>query len=149
MKQLVFSLLLALCVSALTACGAKTGPAPSTAPTALDHTHAAAADNVLPHEDVGYCGNTVTGIRASGWETSFWGSDSVALSDLLLWLDYSDDPCSCVSEYTVTTEFSEDPYELDLTEGLARHAGKQVTLTDEQIETLRAILDRAKDGKTS
>ena len=149
MKRLVFSLLLALCAAALTACGAKTEPAPSTAPTTLDHTHAAAAGNVLPHESVGYCGNTVTGIRAADWEASFWGSDSVTLSDLLLWLDYSDDPCSCASEYTVTTEFSEAPYEVNLTEGFARHEGKQVSLTDEQVETASAILDRAKNGKTS
>lgn len=148
MKRICICLLLALGAAVLAACAAQRGaPTASEAPTP-DHTHApASADNVLPHDPAGYCGNTITKIKAADWEASFWGSDSVALTDLLRWLDYSEDACSCAAEYTVTTELSEEPYELSLTEGLARREGRQVTLTDEQVETVRAILDRAKDGK--
>lgn len=45
-------------------------------------------DNILEHEPMGYCGNTVTKVsrdtRMGGepWEVSFWGDDSVALTDL-------------------------------------------------------------------
>lgn len=59
-------------------------------------------DNILEHEPMGYCGNTVTKVsrdtRMGGepWEVSFWGDDSVALTDLLLFLDYSGDICRCL-----------------------------------------------------
>lgn len=146
MKRIFFCLLLVLGAAMLSACEA---PAASEAPTP-DHTHASAsAENVLPHDAAGYCGNMITEVKASDWEASFWGSDSVALSDLLRWLDYREDVCSCAAEYTVTTELSEDPYGLNLTEGLARHEGKQVSLTEEQLEALQAILSRAKDGTTT
>ena len=141
MPRMIFSLILVLVL--LCGCAAQTAPPEESSFPSPDHTHPAAADNVLPHEQTGYCGNTVTKIRAGDAEASFWGSDSVALTDLLLWLDYRDDACSCPAEYTVTTELSETPYELNLTAGFARHDGRQVSLTDEQIGTIAAILDRA------
>ena len=141
MKRTLFGLVLVLAL--LCGCAAQTAPPEESAVPSPDHPHPAAADNVLPHEQVGYCGNTVTEIRAGDAEASFWGSDSVALTDLLHWLDYRDDVYSCPAEYTVTTELSETPYELNLTAGFARHDGRQVSLTDEQIGTIAAILDRA------
>ena len=153
MKKRMLLPLLFLCTLLLCACAAeRAAPVESDDPTLQtvcepDHAHTQTdADNILPHEEIGYCGNTVTAVNAANWEASFWGSDSVALTDLLRWLDYSEDLCRCPSEYTVTTEFSETPYEVNLTQGFARHEGKQVTLTDEQIETVRAILERAKSG---
>ena len=152
MRKRMLLPILFLCALLLCACGAQTlvqesAPPDASGTPAADHAHTQTdADNILPHEEGGYCGNTVTAVQAADWEASFWGDDSVALTDLLRWLDYSEDVCRCPSEYTVTTEFSETPYEVNLTEGFVRHEGKQVTLTDEQIESVRAILERAQSG---
>ena len=78
-----------------------------------DHTHHPAEENnIVAHEQEGYCGNTITTIQChledgGNWEKSFWGDDSVVLTDLLLYLDYKDDICTCIPEYTVDTEFGE------------------------------------------
>ena len=122
-------------------------------PEEPDHSHPpTAGDNIVPHEDIGYCGNTITKVspepRTSGedWKASFWGSDSVALTDLLLYLDYQEGICRCLPEYMVETEFSEEPYGISLTEGYARHGDSQVDLTQEQMELIREILDRNLPG---
>jgi len=110
------------------------------------HTHALATeDNTVEHEFMGYCGNTVTTVSPlpEGQSVSFWGDDSVELTDLLLFLDYrAEAVCSCPAEYTVTTEFG-GPYWLNLTEGFVRTEDGQVSLTAEQQETVREILRRA------
>ena len=138
------ALALLLCGCAAQAAQPDPSAVPDASPTeTIAHFHVMTDDNVLPHEEVGYCGNTVTAVKAGDREASFWGSDSVALTDLLRWLDYRDDACRCPVEYTVTTETDEVPYGINLTEGFARHGDMQVSLTDEQIETIAAILDRA------
>lgn len=113
-----------------------------------DHTHhLSEEDNTVDHDPAYYCGNTMTTVS---WETgmdgesrkvSFWYDDSVALTDLLLYLDYSGEVCKCLPEYSVDTEFGTG-YGINLTEGYARHDGGQVSLTEEQAETIRAILER-------
>ena len=115
---------------------------------ANEHSHTPCQENnIVEHEEAGYCGNTVTTVS---WETgmdsesrkvSFWYDDSVALTDLLLYLDYSGEVCTCLPEYSVDTEFGAG-YGVSLTEGFARHDGGQVSLTAEQVEEIRAILDR-------
>lgn len=137
---------IALCALLLAGCAhdAPDGSASSSAP---DHLHAAPAEpNVIEHERVGYCGNTVTALRCrvggDRWERSFWGGDSVTMTDLLRFLDYSGEVCRCAPEYTVDTEFGKG-YDLNLTQGFARHDGGQTDLTPEQLETLRSIIDRA------
>lgn len=114
-----------------------------------DHSHQLAQeDNVLPHEEVGYCGNTITKVRqnerleADPWEVSFWGGDSVALTDLLIHLDYSGEICRCLPEYYVDTEFSQEAYGLNLTSGYVRYGEGQVELTQEQVELIGDILER-------
>jgi len=108
----------------------------------------AQADNIVPHDPVGYCGNTVTTVSADAlvtgedWEVSFWGSDSVALTDLLTYLDYQEGICRCLPEYNVTTEFSEESYGIDLTSGYVRRGDSQVDLTEGQTELIRDILER-------
>ena len=68
-------------------------------------------DNIVEHEKAGYCDNTVTKISRESQmgrescEVSFDGSDSVALTDLLLYLDYSDGICRCQPEYNVDKEY--------------------------------------------
>lgn len=118
-------------------------------PEEPDHSHQRAqADNILPHEEVGYCGNTITKVRQNErleedpWEVSFWGSDSVALTDLLIHLDYSGEICRCLPEYYVDTEFSQEAYGLNLTSGYVRYGEGQVELTQEQVELIQGILER-------
>lgn len=112
------------------------------------HTHhPSEEDNIVVHEPTGYCGNTVTTIRRhpgngeESWEKSFWGDDSVALTDLLLYLDYKDDICKCMPEYTMDTEFGEG-YGINLTESYARYGDKQTALTEEQVKEIREIIER-------
>lgn len=117
-------------------------------PEEEDHSQPSQADNIVPHEPVGYCGNTITTVRRndrlvdSPWEASFWGGDSVALTDLLIHLDYSGDICRCLPEYYVKTEFSEEEYGVNLSDSYVRYHGGQVKLTREQADLIRDILDR-------
>lgn len=113
-----------------------------------DHMHHPSEENnIIVHEPTGYCGNTVTTIRRhpgngeESWEKSFWGDDSVALTDLLLYLDYKEDICKCMPEYTVDTEFGEG-YGINLTESYARYGDKQTALTEEQVKEIREIIER-------
>ena len=105
-----------------------------------DHIHALSeGDNIVEHDQMLYCGNTVTTVSRETesedepWETSFWGSDSVELTDLLLYLDYSGPVCKCLPEYNIDTEFGTG-YGVNLTEGYVRHDGGQVKI--------QTILDR-------
>ena len=118
-------------------------------PEEPDHSHQPAeGDNTVPHEQMGYCGNTITRVspepRTSGedWESSFWGGDSVALTELLIHLDYSGEICRCLPEYYVDTEFSQEEYGLNLTSGYVRYGEGQAELTQEQVELLQGILER-------
>lgn len=115
----------------------------------VDHSHVAGADNIVPHEPIGYCGNTVTKVAFpySGqeeWSVSFWADKSVALTDFLRWLDYSQPACRCLPEYRVSTEFGGD-YGINLSQGYVRYGEKQVNLTVHQTEQLRQILGWAKE----
>lgn len=104
-------------------------------------------DNTVEHEAAGYCGNTVTTVsretRMGGepWEASFWGGDSVALTDLLRYLDYSGGVCRCLPEYNVDTEFGTG-YGVNLTDHYARRGDGQADLTEEQVNQIREILER-------
>lgn len=159
--SVVFVLVLTLTLTACAASAGSPGSAPegsgSAAPSPADivqpeepdHSHQPAQeDNVLPHEQMLYCGNTVTRVSTKPqaddeeWEVSFWGGDSVALTDLLLHLDYSGDVCRCLPEYYVDTEFGEESYGVNLSSGYVRYGGGQTELTQEQVELIRDILDR-------
>ena len=124
--------------------GAEGGEAPDAVPEEDVHEFAMES-NILPHDSVGYCGNTITTVRCGGglegeeWVKSFWGSPSVELTDLLLYLDYSGDICRCLPEYVVETEFSDTAYGVNLT---VRHDGGQVSLTEEQVSLIESIIDQ-------
>lgn len=126
--------------------GAEGGEAPDAVPE--DVHELAVESNILPHDSVGYCGNTITTVRCGGglegeeWVKSFWGSPSVELTDLLLYLDYSGDICRCLPEYVVETEFSDTAYGVNLTAGYVRHDGGQVSLTEEQVSLIESIIDQ-------
>lgn len=109
--------------------------------------HLSEGNNVVEHDNPGYCGNTITTIscnmlNSEPWERSFWGNESVEITDLLLYLDYSGDVCRCAPEYTVDTEFGTG-YGINLTESYARYDGGQCDLTEEQVEQIRKIIDWA------
>lgn len=125
-------------------------------PVTLEKSHEhslSVGENVVEHEEVGYCGNTVTTVahyswgkeKEENWEYSFWGSESILLTDLLRYLDYSEDTCDCMPEYIVTLESGEE-YGISLSEGYARHGNKQVSLTKEQAEDVRAVMDWLDSG---
>lgn len=128
---------------------------PSTQKTADTHSHTAFnGNNIIEHEFVGYCGNTRTRISLANTEggepasLSFWGEDSVALTDLLRYLDYNEDVCKCVPEYHVDTDFNFDGgYDISLTGHYARCNGRQVNLTQEQVNLIQDILDRNSDSQ--
>lgn len=113
------------------------------------HVHAPAAEPETVDDPVsGYCGNTVTKVTLDGEEYSFWGGDSVDLTDILVNLAY--DPariCRCAPEFTVDTEFGTG-YGVNLTESYARCEAGQADLTAEQAETIRGVLARNCGGVT-
>ena len=110
-----------------------------------EHGHERAVQsNMVAHEEVGYCGNTQTTLRRMNgrdvvWETSFMYGDSVALTDLLRWLDYRDGICRCLPEYEVDTEFG-SVYGLNLSQGYVRCGDAQVQLTREQLDQIQEIV---------
>lgn len=110
-----------------------------------EHGHVSAVQgNLVVHEEVGYCGNTQTTLRKMDgnrvmWQTSFMYGDSVALTDLLRWLDYRDSVCRCLPEYQVDTEFG-SVYGINLSEGYVRYGDGQVQLTEGQLERVRDII---------
>ena len=105
--------------------------------------HVPAAEPQTVEDPVsGYCGNTVTEVTLDGETYSFWGSDSVALTDIVINLAY--DPaavCKCLPEFTVDTEFG-DGYGVNLSECYVRCEAGQASLTAEQAEEIRGILER-------
>ena len=152
MKGLAFLLGLLLM---LTACSSPYAADGSDSASQPDHSHTAlAGENVVEHETEGYCGNTVTTVRYApmgkaeeGWERSFWGGTSVALTDFLRWLKMDDGICRCLPEYYVKTEFAPSEYGISLTEGYVRCEGKQIQLTEEQKEWLTTTLNGIAAGE--
>lgn len=152
MKQ--FPLLLCMLLM-LSACGSTYDSDGSASASQPDHSHTApVGNNVVEHEPVGYCGNTVTTVRyapmgkaGEEWEHSFWGGSSVGLTDFLRWLNYSGEVCRCLPEYYVKTEFASSEYGINLSEGYVRFEGKQMQLTQEQLEWLKTAMADVAAGK--
>ena len=89
---------------------------------------------------VGYCGNTWTTLYVGEDTYRFMFGNSLALTDLLLNLDYRQkEVCRCMAEYRVDTEFALG-YEVNLTEGFARCGKGQAKLTRQQVEQIREII---------
>lgn len=111
--------------------------------TSIQDTHAPAAEPQTVEDPVtGYCGNTVTEVTLDGETYSFWGDDSVTLTDIVINLAYDPEAvCKCLPEFTVDTEFG-DGYGVNLTESYVRCQAGQAPLTAEQTETIRGIVER-------
>ncbi len=119
-----------------------------------------AKNNVVTHEEALYCGNTVTRITKAVFvetdetdedgqqEQYIEGSDSIALTDMLRFLDYSDWSCDCIPEYYVETEFG-GSYGISLSEGYARSGDKQTSLTAEQLQLIQDIMERVRASDTA
>lgn len=106
------------------------------------HTHAPAEEPAMKESEiVGYCGNTVTEITMAGETFSFWGSDSVSLTDLLINLVYDPEAvCRCGAEFTVDTEFG-GGYQVSLSRSFVRCDEGQAALTAAQADIIRAIVE--------
>lgn len=144
-----------VCLAVLLLTGCSVDPFAVEAGVSLpEHSHVAAqSDNVVGHDPVGYCGNTVTTVRCERlgkqeerWERSFWGGASVGVTDFLRWLDFSEEICRCLPEYYVKTELSASEYGISLTGGYVRYEGKQCQLTEDQLAWLAETLDGIKAG---
>ena len=155
MRKKISIILTALCLGALLAACAQGEAVPPEAPAPEEVPPAAAPEETVPEEEhapaaqastvadpvSGYCGNTVTTVTRDGSSWSFWGDDSVALTDLLINTEYADGLCRCPVEVTVDTEFG-GGYGVNLSEGYARYDGGQTALTEEQLELIRGIIER-------
>lgn len=111
------------------------------------NSHAPAAEPQTVEDPIsGYCGNTVTEVVLDGETYSFWGDDSVRLTDLIINLNYAGDICRCLPEFTVNTEFG-DGYGVNLTGHYVRYGDHQCPITEEQAAEIQGILDRNCPGE--
>ena len=111
----------------------------------IDHAHHPAEETEPRNTAGAYCGLTTATIYIGGESHTISGADAVALTDILLHLDFSSDNlCRCVAEYTADTE-TETGYQISLTNYFVRHSDTQAPLTEDQAETIRAILDALED----
>lgn len=117
----------------------------ATAPLARDEDyHHAFAEEAQATESTGAlggCGNTQVTITLEGQEYSISGSDAIAVTDILVNLDYDPNAvCRCVAPITVDTELLTD-IQLNLEKGFARCEKGQANLTEEQAQFLQQIVD--------
>lgn len=120
--------------------------------TAYTHEHTAPDESLIPNDlPTGFCGNMIATVSfLDGASHTFSYGDAVELTELLMGLPY--DPqavCRCMTEYSATIEWKIADYGINLTEGFARCETGQATLTDEQIDTLRDIIERARENATA
>lgn len=110
------------------------------------HTHQLAENPQIVKDPItGYCGNTQTTVKIEGKEYTFMYDNSVALTDLLVNLDYNKyKVCKCLPQFQVVTEFGS--YGIHLTEGYARCEKGQAPLTREQINTIREIIEEVQSA---
>ena len=111
--------------------------------TFASHMHSPATEPLTVENPVTvYCGNTITEVILGEERFSFWGADSVALTDILMNMAYDPDQiCRCLPEFTVNTEFKTG-VGVNLTQAYARCEDGQAALTTEQVETILEILNR-------
>ncbi len=94
----------------------------------------------------GYCGNTWTTLYIDGKEYGFMGCNSVALTDLLVNLNYDPNKvCRCMPQYKADTEFGTN-YHIHLDYAFVRCDKGQAELTAKQVEQISAIIELAKEG---
>ena len=107
----------------------------------IDHAHnPAETPRTVTDPVTGWCGNTTATLHINGEAHVLAGSDAIALTDILINLDYSpEELCRCAAEYTADTEMSSG-YEISLTQYFVRYNGGQAPLTAQQAETLAQLI---------
>ena len=100
-------------------------------------------DVKVNYDGSGYCGNTQTTVYIGEESYTFMGGDSVTLTALLRELDYKYDLCFCETEYYVNTEFGIG-YGINLTAAHVEYKDGQARLTEEQVKTIKDIIERVK-----
>lgn len=108
----------------------------------IDHSHRYAEQPETVDDPVeGYCGNIVTTVYLNEGDFTLSGSDSVAITDILINLDYDpDQTCRCMAEFTVDTEMISG-IQVNLMESFARCDKGQAALTEEQVMLIQNIID--------
>lgn len=111
-------------------------------PVAPAHYHDPAEEPRTVEDPVsGYCGNLVTTVYKDGKSFSFMYGESVHITDILVNLDYErDGVCSCAAEFAVDTELIRN-CEINLTEYFVRCEKGQASLTKEQADGIKKIID--------
>lgn len=105
------------------------------------HTHVPAETAKLVEEPLLFtCGNTECELKKDGKTYRFMYSPALVFGDVVNNLIYDEPPCGCPAEFTVTPEFS-PTVEVNLTQGFARSAGGQCSLTSNEIAAFRAALE--------
>jgi len=113
------------------------------APAMAYHHSYATEPETVSDPITGWCGNTLTTIHLGGEDFTFMGGESVTLSNILVNLQYDPDKvCDCVTEYWVDTEMGKD-YRISLSQAFVRCEKGQATLTQEQVEIIRMIVEWA------
>ena len=108
------------------------------------HSNSFAEDSGIREEiPSGYSGHFLTTVYLDGAEYVLSGADSAVITDILINLSYASEICRCMAEFTVDTERIAG-MEVNLTEGFARYEKGQASLTEEQAETIRAIINELK-----
>ena len=106
-----------------------------------DHSHRFAEETETAGSTGAYCGNMVTTVCLDGETYSFGSSDSVALTRILKNLPYSpDEVCRCMAEFTVDLETLKN-IQVNLDQAFARCEQGQAPLTEEQVQTIRTIIE--------
>lgn len=107
----------------------------------IDHSHSFGEESDGSCNSHAYCGNTEVTVTVGGTAYRIAGSDAVALTDILAWLDYDPNTaCRCMAEFTVDTETLEG-IQVNLTEAFARCERGQAALTEAQVQTIRTIIE--------
>ena len=145
----VFIMAFVLVMFAFSSCGTNTGNNVGASNTQANvslsdvDSHSPASELAVVSNPVqGYCGNTYTYVYYKDKKYGFDGNDSVTLTDILINTAY--DPkkfCDCVAEYKVDTEFG-DGYGLSLKSGFVTSPKGQADLTEEQIKTIKKIMNK-------
>lgn len=107
-----------------------------------DHDHSLAEEpQTVDDPAIGYCGNTITTVHLDGNAYSFYGSDSVNLTDILINLKYDPNKiCRCMPEFSVDTEFGTS-YGVNLSQSYARCEEGQADLTSDQVDLIQEVLN--------
>lgn len=108
----------------------------------IDHSHRFAETEETVEDPVkGFCGNMTVVIDVAGERHTISGSDAVAITDILINLDYDPEQvCRCMTDITVDTE-TLTGIRLNLTEAFARCEQGQAALTEKQAGIIREIID--------